>query len=329
MTGRCAPPASRWRLLPVWSGLSWRRSGLRVCCSTAPIRRRPCSPLSGSCWSVICVPRRRTSVGSARTSSGSRANSRPRRRSRWVGLLPRRFPAFPDRPEIDLYAHIEPARMVGGDLYDYLLVDQDRRLFFVIADVSGKGAPAALLMAATKEVVREAVLKFGTALDRVFAEANRKTASANDDLESEGGVFVTAFAGILDLASGEVTYASAGHDSPFVLGADKSLRQLETAGGPPLGVVGDFAFPVDRGWIEPGEVLLLYTDGVTEAENAGRALYSRQRLAAALAKAPTVNAQSLVRAVIDDLRRFVGGAEQADDLTLLALRRAAGALHLD
>ena len=243
-----------------------------------------------------------------------------------MGLLPRRFPAFPDRPEIDLYAHIKPARMVGGDLYDYLLVDQDRRLFFVIADVS---APAALLMAATKEVVREAVLKFGTALDRVFAEANRKTASANDDLESEGGVFVTAFAGILDLATGEVTYASAGHDSPYVLGAGKSPRQLDTAGGPPLGAVGDFAFPVDRGRIEPGEVLLLYTDGVTEAENAGRALYSRQRLAAALAKAPTVDAQSLVRAVMDDLRRFVGGAEQADDLTLLALRRVAGAPHLD
>jgi phosphoserine phosphatase RsbU/P len=93
--------------------------------------------------------------------------------------------------------------------------------------------------------------------------------------------------------------------------------------------VGDFAFPVDRGRIEPGEVLLLYTDGVTEAENAGRTLYSRQRLAAALAKAPTVDAQSLVRAVIDDLRRFVGGAEQADDLTLLALRRVAGAPHLD
>jgi adenylate cyclase len=246
-----------------------------------------------------------------------------------MGLLPRRFPAFPDRPEIDLYAYIEPARMVGGDLYDYLLIDQDRRLFFVIADVSGKGAPAALLMAATKEVVREAVLKFGTALDRVFAEANRKTASANDDLESEGGVFVTVFAGILDLATGEVTYASAGHDSPFVLGSGKSPRQLDTAGGPPLGAVGDFAFPVDRGRIEPGEVLLLYTDGVTEAENADRALYSRQRLAAALAKAPTVNAQSLVRAVIDDLRRFVGGAEQADDLTLLALRRVAGAPHLD
>jgi adenylate cyclase len=242
-----------------------------------------------------------------------------------MGLLPRRFPAFPDRPEIDVYARIEPARMVGGDLYDYLLIDGDRRLFFVIADVSGKGAPAALLMASTKEVVREAALKFGTALDRVFGEANRKTARASTDLEREGGVFVTAFAGILDLATGDVTYASAGHDSPFVLGGDKGLRQLVTEGGPPFGAVDEFSYPMDHGRIEPGELLLLYTDGVTEAENADRKLYGIKRLAMALANAPAVDAQNIVDAVIGDLRRFIGAAEQADDITLLALRRLTGA----
>jgi adenylate cyclase len=238
-----------------------------------------------------------------------------------MGLLPRRFPAFPDRRDIDVYACIEPARMVGGDLYDYLLIGESNRLFFLIADVAGKGIAAALLMAVTKEVVRDAVLTFGPSLDRILAQANRKTAAASVELQSEGGVFVTAFAGILDLGSGEVTYASAGHDSPFVLGGGTGLRQLVTEGGPPLGAVEDFRFPIDHDRIEPGEVLLLFTDGITEAENADHKLYSSDRLANALAAAATVDAQHVVAAVIDDVSRFVGGAEQADDMTVLALRR--------
>ena len=242
-----------------------------------------------------------------------------------MGLLPRRFPAFPDRPDIDVYARIEPARMVGGDLYDYLLIGGSSRLFFLIADVSGKGIPAALLMAVTKEVVRDAVLTFGPALDRILAEANRKTTAASAELQSEGGVFVTAFAGILDLGSGEVAYASAGHDAPFILGGKTGLRQLVTEGGPPLGAVDDFRYPIDHDRIEPGEVLLLYTDGVTEAENADHTLYSSGRLTTALATAAVVDAQHVVAAVIDDVSRFVGGAEQADDMTLLALRRVGRA----
>jgi serine phosphatase RsbU (regulator of sigma subunit) len=241
-----------------------------------------------------------------------------------MGLLPRRFPAFPDRPEIDVYARIEPARMVGGDLYDYLLIGGSSRLFFMIADVSGKGIPAALLMAVTKEVVRDAVLTFEPALDRILAEANRKLAAASADLQSEGGVFVTAFAGILDLDSGKVDYASAGHDSPFVLGGGTGLRQFVTEGGPPLGAVDEFRYPVDHDRVEPGEVLLLFTDGVTEAVNDKHALYSSERLAKALATAKVFDARRVVTAVIDDVNRFIGGAEQADDMTLLAVRRVAG-----
>jgi adenylate cyclase len=240
-----------------------------------------------------------------------------------MGLLPRRFPAFPDRPEIDVYARIEPARMVGGDLYDYLLIGGSSRLFFLIADVSGKGIPAALLMAVTKEVVRDAVLTFEPALDRILAEVNRKLAAASAELQSEGGVFVTAFAGILDLRSGEVDYASAGHDSPFILGGSTALRQLRTEGGPPLGAVDEFRYPVDHDRVEPGEVLLLFTDGVTEAENVEHTLYSSERLAKILAAAQVFDAKRVVTAVIDDVSRFIGGAEQADDITLLAVRRVA------
>jgi sigma-B regulation protein RsbU (phosphoserine phosphatase) len=122
-----------------------------------------------------------------------------------------------------------------------LLIDQDRSLFFVIADVSGKGAPAALLMAATKEVIREAVLKYGVALDDILSEANEKTAIASTELAGEGGVFVTAFIGILDLGSGRIIYANAGHEAPFVVGRDRGLRQLMTEGGPPLGASPAFS----------------------------------------------------------------------------------------
>ena len=239
-----------------------------------------------------------------------------------MGLLPRQFPAFPDRPEIDVYARIEPARMVGGDLYDYLLIDHDHRLFFAIADVSGKGAPAALLMATTKEIIREAAVKFGAALDRILTEANQKTTAANVDLQPEGGVFVTAFVGVLDLQTGDVAYASAGHDSPFILGGSSGVRQLTTDGGPPLGAIEAFPYPIDHDRLEPGEVLLLYTDGVTEAENANHALYGRSRLAGVLASTPAKDARDLVTGIFDDVRRFVGEAEAADDITVLALRRA-------
>jgi serine phosphatase RsbU (regulator of sigma subunit) len=244
-------------------------------------------------------------------------------RSIQMGLLPRRFPAFPDRPDIDLCARIEPARMVGGDLFDFLLIDRDR-LFFAIADVSGKGMPAALFMAMTKEVLRDAVLRHGTALDRVLAAANATIAASAADLASEGGdmMFVTAFAGILDLATGELAFASAGHDAPFVLSAQRPPRQLATEGGPPLGCIDDFAYPVDRDRLEPGAVLLLYTDGVTEAENADHARYSGRRLAELLAKTPPASAAAVVDGVVASLTRFVGAAEPADDVTLLALRRS-------
>ena len=244
-----------------------------------------------------------------------------------MGLLPRRFPAFPERPDIDVFARVEPAQMVGGDLYDYLLIGGSSRLFFLIADVSGKGIPAALLMAVTKEIVRDAVLTFGPGLDHILAEVNRKMAAASAELQGEGGVFVTAFAGILDLGSGEMVFASAGHDAPFVVGGKTGLRRLVTEGGPPLGALDGFCYPIDHDRIEPGEVLLLYTDGVTEAENANRTLYSSERLATALGRASVVDAQSVIAAVIDDVGRFVGGAERADDMTLLALRRVAGRTH--
>jgi len=244
-----------------------------------------------------------------------------------LGLLPHRFPAFPERSDIDVFARIEPAREIGGDLFDYFFIDGNR-LFFFIGDVSGKGPPAALFMVMTKELVRDASARHGVALDRLLADANARIAAASDDFAEEGGdmMFVTAFAGILDLASGEVVYASAGHDSPFVIQPGViqpggALRQLATEGGPPLGAVEDFAFPLDRDRLEPGEILLLYTDGVTEAQDKAGALYSAERLSALLAGAPSDTAESAVLTVFEDVRRFAADAEPADDITLVAIRR--------
>ena len=239
-----------------------------------------------------------------------------------MGLLPRRFPVFTERDDIDLFAYIEPAREVGGDLFVFSLVEANQ-LFFTIGDVSGKGIGAALFMAMTREVVLDAARRYGRALDQVLAEANAKIAAASADMAQEGGdmMFVTALAGVLDLVSGEVVFASAGHDAPFLVRPGAPPRRFVTEGGPPLGVMEEFSFPVDRDHMDIGEVLLLYTDGVTEAMNGAQALYGTERLAAVLAAAPPENAQSVIAAVTADIRAFAAGAEQADDIALLAVRR--------
>ena len=239
-----------------------------------------------------------------------------------MGLLPRRFPVFTERDDVDLFAHIEPAREVGGDLFVFSLVEENH-LFFTIGDVSGKGIGAALFMAMTREVVLDAARRFGSALDLVLGEANAKIAAASADMAQEGGdmMFVTALAGVLDLVSGELVFASAGHDAPFLVRAGVPPRRLCTEGGPPLGVMEEFSFPVDRDHMDLGEVLVLYTDGVTEAMNGGQTLYGTERLAAVLAKASPESARSVIDAITEDVRAFAAGAEQADDIALLAVRR--------
>jgi adenylate cyclase len=242
-------------------------------------------------------------------------------RSIQIGLLPRHFPGPPERNDLEVFASIEPARMVGGDLYDFVFLDSDH-LSFAIADVSGKGVPAALFMAMTKEVLHTATLRYREALDRVFSEANAKISAASEELGAGGSnmMFVTVFAGILDLTSGVLVYVNAGHDSPFVMRAGLKPGTLPLAGGPPLGTVDDFQYSIEQRQLAPGEAVLAYTDGVTEAQDTAHALYSGARLERLLASAPTTGAKALVDFVRDDVHRFAAGAEQADDITLLAVR---------
>jgi adenylate cyclase len=242
-------------------------------------------------------------------------------RSIQLGLLPRHFPGPPERRDVEVFASIEPARMVGGDLYDFVLLDPDH-LSFAIADVSGKGVPAALFMAMTKEVLHTATLRYRNALDRVFIEANAKISAASEELGAGGAnmMFVTVFAGILDLSTGMLVYVNAGHDSPFVMRAGIEPENFPLAGGPPLGTVDDFQYSIEQRQLAPGEILLAYTDGVTEAQDKNNALYSGARLEHLLVSAPMTTAKAVVDFVREDVRRFAAGAEQADDITLLAVR---------
>lgn len=261
-------------------------------------------------------------LGQARERNARLAGELEAARLIQMGLLPHRFPVFTDRDDVDLFAFIEPAREVGGDLFAFQLVDQNR-LFFMIGDVSGKGIGAALIMAMTNEVVHEATRRHGSAVGNVLTEANAKIAAASSEMAREGGdmMFVTAFAGIIDLATGSLVFASAGHDAPFVVARGLRPRQLSTAGGPPLGVVDDFTFAVDHDHLDLDQVLVMYTDGVTEATDSGRALYGKERLAAVLDVTPLGDAHSIIDAVVADVRAFTAGTEQADDIALLALRR--------
>jgi adenylate cyclase len=238
-----------------------------------------------------------------------------------MGLLPRPFAGFPQRPELDVYAVVEPAQIVGGDLYDFAMLD-DSHFFFAIADVSGKGVPAALFMAMSKEVLRAATLNFGEHLDQVFAEANRRISAVSDEMAGAGAdmMFVTVFAGVIDLATGNLVHLNAGHHAPFVREPDGAIKRLSGRGGPPLGSVDGFRYDVETYQMTAGEMLLLYTDGLTEAENAGGTFYGRERLEKLLAGNSLDGAESLVDLVRDDVRHFVDGAVQADDVTLMALK---------
>ena len=243
-----------------------------------------------------------------------------------MGLLPRHFPGRSEGQDVEIHALVEPAQKVGGDLYDVLMLDE-RHLFFAIADVAGHGIPAALFMSMSMGVLRAAALHYGAALDKVFREANTKIFAASADLMNEGasGMFVTVFAGVLDLSTGAIVYGNAGHDSPFVRRRDATALHLTTEGGPPLGTVEDFHYPVGHIQLAPDELVVLYTDGVIEAEDRSGAPYRSERLGRLLASAPAGDAKSFVDLVRRDVHRFIAGAEQADDLTVMALRWLAPA----
>ena len=230
-----------------------------------------------------------------------------------MSMVPGRSPRFPERPELDLHAVLKPAREVGGDLYDYFMVD-GRRLCAVIGDVSGKGVPAALFMAVTKTLLKaRAVMGFPP--DEVLAGVNDELCRGNDS-----SMFTTVFMGILDPDSGLLTYSSGGHNLPYRLSAAGDVAPLAGTQGVALGVIPGSRFGLGTMRLAGGDTLLLHTDGVAEAMNTSGGFFGEGRMIECLASCRGFTAEETCAALMGEVERFASGAEQADDITLLALR---------
>jgi len=229
------------------------------------------------------------------------------------GMVPHTPPVLPKWARVSLAAAVEPAKAVGGDLYDYFLVGDDL-LFFIVGDVSGKGLPAALFMAITCTLFRTLAMQGGTRLDAVMTQANRYLVENNPS-----GMFVTVFAGVLDLRSGRVVYADGGHEPPVLLRADGRAEDLVKTGGMALGVM-DVPYATGTFDLAPGEGFVLFTDGVTEAMNPDRDLFTRERALHTLAGQAASDAPALLRRMLDAVHVHAEGAAQYDDITVLAVR---------
>jgi adenylate cyclase len=243
-----------------------------------------------------------------------------------MGLLPAPRVLFAREERFGIDALLEPARTVGGDFYDCFMVDS-KRLFFIVADVSGKGLPASLFMALSKTLLKSAAGRaddVGGLMVRANAEVSR---------ENPESLFVTAFVGLLDVRTGMLEFSNAGHEPPFARAPGGALERLVHAGGPPLCIIEKFAYPVGYRALAAGEWICVVTDGVTEAMNAAGELYGAARLQAVLAGLPSaIGPSELLAAVRADVGNFVGTAEASDDLTLLCVRwhgATAAAPHAD
>ena len=230
-------------------------------------------------------------------------------------ILPRIFPPFPENAQqIDIAASMNAAKDVGGDFYDFFRIDDDH-ISFVIADVSGKGVPAAIFMAVSRTLIRATGIR-GVTPSECITYCNSLLVD-----ESVNCMFVTAFYGIYNLRTGEVTYTNAGHNPPYVVKADGSIHRLPITKNVLVGFVEDFQFTEDTVQLEHGDSLLLYTDGVTEAINVNCEEYGTERLKAVLARHAQSNCQEMIDAVKADVKAFAGEEEQSDDITLLAIKR--------
>ena len=232
-----------------------------------------------------------------------------------LGTLPIAANSFPGETRFEIDAILEPARQVGGDLYDFFMIDP-QRLFFVIGDVSGKGLPASLFMVVTKALAKSAALRRNDGIGAIITMSNLEMARENPEM-----LFVTALAGILNMESGALELVNAGHDAPWRIGANGNIESVSGDGGPPLCVLDDFVYPVEHLQLVAGDTLLLLTDGITEAMNANKDLYGMERVIKVLKRATAdQHPRALAAALREDVRIFVGDTEPSDDLTLLALR---------
>jgi len=226
--------------------------------------------------------------------------------------LPSIFPPYPNRKEFSIWACMDTAKEVGGDFYDFYFVDEDT-LAFLIADVSGKGIPAAMFMMTAKTLLKS-YAESGMCVAEVLTQANHKLCEGN-----EAGMFVTVWMGYLNTRTGEVTYANAGHNPPLIRHGDGSVEMVRSRPGLVLAGMEGIRYRANTVQLKPGDLLYLYTDGVTEATDADNGLYGEARLQAVLQRENAGDVRTVCRQVREDMDRFVGEAPQFDDITMLAL----------
>jgi sigma-B regulation protein RsbU (phosphoserine phosphatase) len=230
-----------------------------------------------------------------------------------TSILPKTFPPFPDRKEFDIYAKMIPAKEVGGDLYDFFLIDK-YRLGVVIGDVSGKGIAAALLMAVCKTLLKATAYK-GIPADSILSEVNNVLVD-----ESPANMFVTIFYGVLDTRSGAFEYSNGGHNSPYLISKDGTIKQIQDVGGLLLGAMKDVEYQSNVIMIQPGESLVFCTDGITEAFNKNNEEYKEARLENVIKGKQSMSTYELVEQIFENVQSFTNGVEQSDDITCLALK---------
>ena len=226
-------------------------------------------------------------------------------------MLPKTYPPYPERKDIDIYGSLTPARAVGGDLYDFHI--HDERLFFCIGDVSGKGVPASLVMAVISAQFRTLSANEDQP-HRIVKAMNTTMVGRNDSM-----MFATLFVGVINLKTGELRYCNAGHDSPVIV-SEQSYELLPVVTNVPIGIVPDWTYTQQQTTIQSGSTIFLYTDGLTEAEEKDQKLFGEKRMLETIEAGKTSDPETIINNMTNAIRLYVGDAEQSDDLTMLAIR---------
>ena len=229
-----------------------------------------------------------------------------------MGMIPKIFPPFPERDDLELAAKLVPAKEVGGDLYDFFI--DDEKLYFIIGDVSGKGIPASLVMAVTCRLFRS-VASYLNKPEEIIASLNDSLADGN-----ESNMFCTAFLGVLDLTTGHLRYCNAGHNAPLIIGADGRVALLDVVPNLPLGLFGGFPYEGQEIQIDKQTMLYLFTDGVNEAENNVKEQFGDLRLEGLLRRNATLEPGDIIAATLSEVEHHADGAEQSDDITVMCIK---------
>lgn len=229
-----------------------------------------------------------------------------------TAIIPSRFKFDPKRPQVDLFASLNPAETIGGDLFDYFYVDKTH-LLFTIGDVSGKGIPAALFMAVASTLIRSKSAELEPS--KIIEQVNNELS-----LQNSNQSFITLFLGILDIETGEICYCNAAHNYPYILTMNGKIRSLDKTHGLPIGVYSSKPYSGDIGILSAGDRLILYTDGVTDCKNARDEFFGDQNLRESISKLPNLSAEDTAEFLLEELDNFRGAASQFDDLSLMVLK---------